>query len=320
MMAVYLLRRLGMLIPVLLGVSFVVFLILYITPGDPAEIMLGVEGSPEDLARLRHEMGLDQPFPIQYVRCLGRVVQGDLGRSLMMKTPVLDEILHRFRATLLLTLASLLLSTTVGVLAGVISATRQYSAFDRLMMLLALFGISMPVFWLGLMLILLFSVTLGWFPPGGMFPPTGGGWQDVPRHLALPALATAAPLMGIVARFTRSSMLEILHQDFIRTARAKGLPERGVLHNHALRNALIPTVTVVGLQMGFLLGGAVVTETVFSWPGLGSLMMKAIFMRDFPVVQGGVLLIAFSFVLVNLVVDVLYVFLDPRIKLRGREA
>ena len=313
-MTYYIVRRILLTVPVVFGVSVIVFLVLHLTPGDPATLMLGSEATPERLAGLRRELGLDEPLHVQYVHWLGRVVRGDLGRSFTMKEPVLDLALERFKNTLLLTLTGLALSTSVGIAAGVIAAIRQNSWLDRMTTLVALFGVSMPVFWLGIMLILLFAVGLRWFPSAGMRSSAGGGALDVLYHLVLPATAIGVASMGTVARFTRSSMLETIGQDYVRTARAKGLADPTVHLRHALKNALIPVMTIVGLQLGYLLGGAVLTEVIFAWPGLGRLMLEAILARDFPVIQGSVLLIATVFVLVNLVVDLLYAYVDPRIR------
>jgi peptide/nickel transport system permease protein len=311
----YLLRRLLLLVPVLLGVSIVVFLVLHLSPGDPAEIMLGPQATAEDVAGLRAALGLDQPLPIQYAHWMAHVLQGDLGRSIRMRQPVLGEVLTRFRATLLLTATALLLSTLGGIALGVLSATWPHSVVDRLSTLGSIFGASMPSFWLGLVLMVCFSLWLGWLPASGMYGAHGGGSvADLLSHLVLPAVTLAAASMTIIARLTRSTMLDILRQDFVRTARAKGLVERAVVLRHALRNALIPTVTVVGVQAGYLLGGAIFTETVFAWPGVGTLMVQGILARDFPLVQGCVLVVALVFVLFNLAVDLLYAMLDPRIR------
>ena len=311
----YLVRRLLLLVPVLAGVSIIVFLVLHLSPGDPAEIMLGSQATKEDLARLRQELGLTEPLHVQYGRWMSHVLRGDLGRSLWMKRPVLTEVLERFRATLVLTGTALVLSTVGGIALGISSATRPDSVLDRLSAVASLFGASMPVFWLGIVLMVVFSLWLGWLPASGMFAPYGGGdLRDLVSHLILPALTLAAASVTIVARLTRSTMLEVLGQDYVRTARAKGLAERGVVVRHALKNALIPILTVVGVQAGYLLGGAVLTETVFAWPGVGTLMVQGILARDFPLVQGCVLVIALTFVLINLGVDLLYGFLDPRIR------
>lgn len=314
-MSRFLVRRLLLLVPVLMGVSVIVFLVLHLAPGDPAEIMLGAQATQADRLRLRADLGLDDPLSVQYARWLGHVVRGDLGRSLWMRRPVLGEVLARYQATLILTATALLLSSVGGVALGILSATRPNSLLDRTSAVASLFGASMPVFWLGIVLMVIFSLTLGWLPASGMYAPYGGGdLGDLLRHLVLPALTLAAASVTIVARLTRSAMLDVLGQDYTRTARAKGLVERRVVVRHALKNALVPIVTVIGVQAGYLLGGAVLTETVFAWPGVGTLMVQGILARDIPLVQGCVLVVALTFVLVNLFVDVLYAWLDPRIR------
>jgi peptide/nickel transport system permease protein len=311
----FLARRLLHLGPVLLGVSVIVFLVLHLAPGDPAEVMLGANANKEDLDRLRVQLGLDQPLYVQYLTWIGHVARGDLGRSIWMKRPVLGEVLERFKATLVLTGTALFLSTLGGITLGIVSATQPNSLLDRCSAVASLFGASMPVFWLGIVLMVIFSLWLGWLPASGMYAPYGGGGlRDLLAHLVLPAVTLAAASITIIARLTRATMLETLGQDYVRTARAKGLGERMVVWRHALKNALIPIVTVVGVQAGYLLGGAVLTETVFAWPGVGTLVVQGILARDVPLVQGGVLVIALSFVLVNLAVDTLYAWLDPRIK------
>jgi peptide/nickel transport system permease protein len=310
----YLARRLLLLVPVLAGVSVIIFMVLHLSPGDPVEIMLGSQATQEDRLRLRADLGLDQPLPVQYVRWLGHVVRGDLGRSLWMRRPVLGEVLLRFKATLILAGSALLLSTTIGLALGVASATRPNSLVDRLSAMASLFGASMPSFWLGIVLMVVFALQLGWLPASGMYAPYGGGdLRDLLAHLLLPAVTLAAASVTIIARLTRATLLEVLGQDYIRTARAKGVRERAVVLRHGLENALIPIVTVIGVQAGYLLGGAVLTETVFAWPGVGTLMVQGILARDFPLVQGCVLVVALSFVLINLAVDLLYAWLDPRI-------
>jgi len=311
----YVVRRLLLLVPVLLGVSVIIFMVLHLAPGDPAEIMLGSQATQADLNRLRAELGLTEPLYVQYIHWLGLVARGDLGRSIWMKRPVLTEVLGRFKATLVLTGAALVLSTAGGLALGILSAVRPNSLLDRLSAVASLFGASMPVFWLGIVLMVIFALWLGWLPASGMFAPYGGGdLRDLLAHLALPAVTLAAASVTIIARLTRSTMLETLGQDYIRTARAKGVVERAVVLRHGLKNALIPIVTVVGVQAGYLLGGAVLTETVFAWPGVGTLMVQGILARDFPLVQGCVLVVALSFVLINLLVDLLYAWLDPRIR------
>lgn len=304
-----------LVLPVLLGLSAIVFVMLKLVPGDPAIALLGPQAEPKEIEMLRKAWGLDQSFPRQYLIWFGHAMRGDLGQSLEQRAPVSTLVLARFRNTAILTFASVLISCAVGLTAGIVSATKPYSIFDRLSMVLALFGNSMPAFWLGLVLILTLSLGLGWFPVSGMQSIRGeGGVLDLLHHLILPAITLGGATTAIVARLTRSSMLEVIRQDYVRTARAKGLDERRVVVAHALRNALLPVVTVVGLQVGLLLGGAVLTETVFSWPGVGLQLYRAISTRDIPLIQGSVLLIAVTFVFINLLVDVLYAYLDPRIR------
>jgi peptide/nickel transport system permease protein len=294
-----------MLIPVMLGVSFIVFTIMYFTPGDPAKIILGERAPAAEVAALRTQMGLDAPFLVQFFNFIKNAVQGDFGRSLVTKRPVAEELFARFPATIQLAGSAVLIAVAIGIPVGIISAIKQYSVFDGVAMTLALVGVSMPNFWQGLMMIILFSVYLRWLPSSG---------YGTFRHLLMPAITLGTSSAALITRMTRSSMLEVVRQDYIRTARAKGLDESVVINRHALKNALIPVVTVIGLQFGYLLGGAVLTETVFSWPGVGRMMVDAIRQKDFPVVQAGVLLLALSFSLVNLLVDILYAYIDPRIK------
>jgi peptide/nickel transport system permease protein/oligopeptide transport system permease protein len=301
----YAVRRLLLAIPTLLGVSLLVFSIVRMLPGDPAVAMAGVHATQEVIERTRKELGLDQPFLQQYFRFLSGLLRGDLGKSIRTGRSVWTEVLERFPPTLELSLASLILATLGGVLIGVISAAKPYSFFDYTSMLAALLALSAPVFWLGLMLMLLFSVRLGWLPAAGR-----GSFA----HLVLPSLTLAASSLALIARFTRSTMLEVLRQEYVTTARSKGLGERRVILLHALRNALIPIITVIGLRFGALLSGAVLTETVFAWPGVGRLVVDSVSARDYPVIQGAVLVIAFSFVLINLVVDLLYGVVNPRIR------
>src|ERR1700716_2953685 len=301
----YILARVAALVPVLLGVSLLVFGIMKLVPGDVAQVLVGTEGTAEDVQNIRHALGLDQAIYIQYGLFLVHLTTGDLGRSAVTRRPVTDEIASRIRPTAELGLTALIIAIVVGLTAGTISATRQYSLWDHLATLVALIGVSMPIFWLGLMLMLLFSVTLRWIPSGGAAPPA---------QLVLPALALGAASSAIIARQTRSGLLEVLRQDYVRTARAKGLVEHVVVLRHALKNAMIPTVTVVGLQVGYLLGGAVLTEPVFARPGLGRLLVDSIASRDIAVVQATIMLLSTVFVVVNLGVDLLYVRLDPRIR------
>jgi peptide/nickel transport system permease protein len=308
----YIIRRLLLAIPVLLGVSFFVFSAIRWVPGDPAVAIAGELASPAMIQRVREEMGLDQPLLLQYVRYVSRALQGDMGRSVKTGLPVSQEVANRLPNTLTLAVTSLILAAVIGIPIGVFSATRPNSWFDGGSMTFALLGVSMPIFWLGLMLMIFFAVLLPrWFGLSGpVLPPTGSGtW----RHLVMPTLALAANSMAIQARMTRACMLEVLRQDYVRTARAKGLIERWVIYKHALRNALLPIVTILGLQFGTLIGGAVITETVFAWPGIGRLLVDAIGFRDYPVIQASVLVITVGFVLTNLIVDVLYAYLDPRI-------
>ena len=282
-------------------------------PGDPAVAIAGELATPELIAKVREDMGLDQPILVQYSRYLWRTLQGDMGRSVKSNLPVAREITDRLPRTLQLALTALVLSAVIGIPIGIFSATKPNSWFDGGSMTFALIGVSMPIFWLGLMLMILFAVLIPkWFGLSGpLLPPTGSGtWQ----HLVMPSIALAANSMAIQARMTRAAMLEVLRQDYVRTARAKGLRERLVIYRHALRNALLPIVTIVGLQFGTLIGGAVLTETVFAWPGIGRLLVDAIGFRDYPVIQATVIVIAAGFVLTNLIVDVLYAYLDPRIR------
>jgi peptide/nickel transport system permease protein/oligopeptide transport system permease protein len=304
----FVLRRLVLAVPVLLGVIFAVMLTLDLIPGDAVALMLGEHATREAVAQLRDFLGLDKPLPVRYVQYLGRLLRGDLGRSIQQSRPVLDELGEAWPATLELTLAALLVATAVGVPAGVVSAVWPNSVFDAVARLASLFGLSMPVFWTGLVLIVVFSLWLAWLPVGG----TGSA-----AHLVLPAATLALPSIAMIARMTRSSVLDVLREDYIRTARAKGVWERAVVLKHALRNAFIPIVTLIGLQAGQLMGGAVLTETVFAWPGLGRLMVKAIFARDYVLLQGAVLVFALAFVVVNLLVDLSYGALDPRISRQG---
>jgi ABC-type dipeptide/oligopeptide/nickel transport system permease component len=308
-MGQYLFGRVLQLIPVLLLISVVIFVIMHVLPGDPAELMLaGAEGgaiTPQRLAQLKQEMGLNDPLIVQYMHFLGNALVGNLGESIRSREPVTDLILDRFASTLALALAGLLIALVIGVPLGMIAAVRQQSWIDSLAMGIAYVGASMPVYWIGLVLILLFSLTLGWFPPAGV---------DSYRALVLPAFTLGIVSAGMIGRLIRSSMVEVLSEDYIRAARAKGLGERLILWRHGLKNALIPVVTMVGLQFGAMLAGAVVTETVFSRPGLGRLVVQAILQKDYPLVQGSVLFLAAVYLLVNLLVDVTYAWLDPRIR------
>lgn len=304
-MTEYLVRRLVLSVPVVLGVSVAVFLMMHLIPGDPALAMLRGQPTvtPADIDRVRHQLGLDDPLPVQYFKYLGRVLQGDFGESVHSHRPVLEMIGEQAWPTVQLALAAMILAVTIGVVLGTISALRQNTWVDTVSMIVALFGVSMPNFWLGLLLIYIFSLRLGWFPI------TGEGWQ----RLVLPAVALGLDFSAITARLVRASLLEVLRQDYILTARAKGLHDRVVVTRHALRNAMIAVVTIIGLQFGFLLSGAVVVETVFARQGIGRLAITAILSKDFPLVQGIVLVAAVTYVAINLLVDLSYSFLDPRI-------
>ncbi len=303
-LGLYFLRRMALAVPTLLGVTILIFLLIRLIPGDPARVIAGLTASDEEVRRIRVELGLTRPLHVQYAIFLAELLHGNLGTSAATRAPVTEEISLRLRPTVELAISSILLATVVGLTAGIISATRQYSTLDYVVMSVALFGVSIPVFWLGLMLMLLFSVYLHWLPAGGF-----GG----PAHFVLPTIALAAFSIAIIARMTRSSLLETFNQDYVRTAHAKGVRRSAVVLRHALKNALIPVLTVIGLQFGALLGGAILTETTFAWPGMGRLLVNAISSRDYPVIQGIVLVFALLFAVVNLAVDVLYAYVDPRI-------
>jgi ABC-type dipeptide/oligopeptide/nickel transport system permease component len=307
-MLTFVLRRLLLAVPVLLGVVFVIMLTIDLLPGDAVALMLGEHATPEAVAKLRDHLGLDKPFAVRYLDYVARVARGDLGRSIQQNRPVAAELADAWPATLQLTLAALAIATLLGVAAGVASAVWPNSVFDALARLGSLFGLSMPIFWTGLVLIVVFSLWLNWLPVGG---------AGTPAHLVLPAVTLALPSVAMLARMTRSAVLDVLREDYVRTARAKGVGEAWVLGRHALRNAFIPIVTLLGLQTGQLMGGAVLTETVFSWPGLGRLMVKAIFARDYVLLQGAVLVFALAFVVINLLVDLSYGLLDPRVGRQG---
>lgn len=301
----YLIKRLLSTIPVLIGISLLLFFMLRMLPGDPAQVLAGQMATPQEIENIRHQLGLDRPVYEQYAVYMSRLVRFDLGRSARTQNPVIDEIWARLPNTLLLTVVAITLACLLGIPAGIISAVRPYSWIDYLVTISALFGMSMPVFWLGLMLVVVFAVILQWLPAGGT-----GSWQ----HVILPSVTLAAFVIAFIARMTRSTMLETLSQDFTTTARSKGLTEKIVIVKHALKNALIPIITVVGLQFGFLLGGAVLTETVFAWPGLGRLLYDSISARDYPMIQGTILIFGLLYIFVNLVVDFIYAFVDPRIR------
>ena len=331
-MLAYIIRRILILIPTLLGVSVIVFLMLRITPGDPAELLLGERATEEALHEIREHLGLNEPLHVQYGLFLKRLMKGDLGETIWSRQKVWIEVKERFPATIELSVVALFISCFFGIIFGIISATRQYSIFDYLSMLGALIGVSMPIFWLGLVFMLIFSVNLGWLPLSGrisvgvdlevvtnfyildaVLTKNWGALKDVLWHIIMPATTLSTIPMAIVARMTRSSMLEVLRQDYIKTAKAKGLSRFIVTFKHALRNALIPVVTTIGLQFGVALGGAILTETIFAWPGVGKWMFDAVMKRDYMVIQGGTLFIAAVFVVINLMVDVLYAVINPRI-------
>lgn len=302
----YLLRRVVASVIAVFGVATIIFLMVRLLPGDPARVIAGLLASEEDVQQIRVQLGFDRPLYAQYGIFLARLGHGDLGSSARTSAPVLQEIGERLPATLKLAVVSSIIATVLGVAAGVVAAARSYSTFDYLLSVVTLFGVSMPVYWLGLVLIILFAIDLNWLPAAG---------ADQPGAIILPSITLAAFSVAIVARMTRSSMLEVLGQDYVRTARAKGLGGASVIVRHALRNALIPVVTVFGLQFGNLLAGAVIVETVFSRPGLGRLIVGGILAKDFPLVQGTVLFVAASYVLINVVVDVAYAYVDPRIRI-----
>lgn len=303
-MITYIARRAVVAIPTLWGVATVVFFMARLLPGDPARVIAGVLASPQDVERIRQQMGLDQPLWVQYLDFMGSLLRVDLGTSAHTNAPVVEETGSRIPYTAELAVVALLIAVTIGILAGIAAAVRRNTVLDLLISGFSVFGVSMPVYWLGLMLIIVFAIELHLFPAAG---------ADAPTSIVMPAVTLALFSVGLIARMTRSSMLEVLGQDFIRTARAKGAPVRVVIFRHALRNAFLPILTVIGLQFGSLLGGAVVTETVFAWPGVGRLLVDSIFFRDYPVVQGLVLMFGTTFVLVNLIVDLLYAYVDPRI-------
>ncbi|WP_108670549.1 ABC transporter permease [Peribacillus acanthi] len=334
-MLAYTIRRLLHLVPVLVGLSLIVFFMIRAIPGDPAQIILGQLATKEAIADMTKALGLDQPWYTQYIKYVGGLLSGDLGNSLRTSSPISGEIWPYLAATLELSLCAMLIAIFIGVNAGIISAWFQNSWFDYVAMIFALVGVSMPIFWLGLMEQWIFAINLDWLPTSGrdevrnpveaitnlyiidtLLQGRMDQFWEVVKHLVLPSVALATIPMAIIARITRSTMLEVMRSDFIRTARAKGLRMFWVVYKHSLKNAVIPVLTVIGLQMGLLLGGAILTETIFSWPGIGRYIYEAINYRDYPVIQSGVLIIALIFVLINLVVDLLYAAIDPRIKYR----
>jgi peptide/nickel transport system permease protein len=333
----YIFKRLLGLFPVLFGITLAVFLLLRFIPGDPAIVLAGERATPDQIANLREQLGLNKPLLLQYFTFLGHLLKLDFGYSIISGIPVMDEIRSRWAATFELAISAILVAIVLGIPAGVGAAVHKNRAADHLLMSSSLIGVSLPVYWLGLLLIYLFSIVLKWLPPSGRLsveigfsfhPMTGfyildallqmnpGALVDVLSHLILPALTLGTIPLAIVARITRSAMLEVLSQDYIRTAKAKGLPDRGVIFRHALKNALLPISTTIGVQFGTLLGGAILTETIFSCPGIGSWIYDGILARDYPVVQGGVVFVAIAFVLINLLVDLSYAWIDPRIQFR----
>ncbi|CZF83210.1 Glutathione transport system permease protein GsiC [Grimontia celer] len=311
----YFLRRLLSAIPVLLGITVIVFLIMSMIPGDPATAILGAYATPDNVAKINKDLGLDQPLVSQYFIWLSNMLQGDFGRSYSLNRPVIDEILERFNATLILAGVSFVLCALLGIIAGVVSAARQFSMADKGITLVVLLGISIPSFFLGMMMILLFAINLRWLPVSGMYAIYGGGdLPDLLKHLVMPAVALASVATGVIARLSRSAMLEVLRQDYIRTARAKGVHERQVVWKHALKAAMVSIIPVLGIQAGFVLSGAVYIEMVFQWPGVGKMLVEAILKRDILLVQGGVVFVASCYVLFNIAVDMLQSWLDPRIK------
>ena len=334
-MIAYIIRRIFVLIPTLLGVSILVFLMLHFTPGDPAELLMGERASEEALQQIREHLGLNKPLYVQYGLFLKQLMKGDLGETIWTRQQVWIEIKQRFPATIELSIAALFISCIVGMILGIISATKQYSIFDYVSMLGALAGVSMPIFWLGLVFMLIFSLNLGWLPMSGrlsvgidlevitnfyildaLLTRNWAALRDALWHIIMPAVTLSTIPTAIVARMTRSSMLEVLRQDYIKTAKAKGLSQFSVIFKHALRNALIPVVTTIGLSFGVLLGGAILTETIFAWPGVGKWMYDAVMQRDYMVIRSGTLFIATIFIIINLSVDVLYAVINPRISVK----
>lgn len=332
-MGQYAVKRFLTIVPVLIGVSLIVFGFIHLIPGDPAVTMLGERATPERVAEIRAQLGLDRPLYAQYLIYVGKILRGDLGASILRGDPVLHDLAKRFPATVELALSAITVAVLIGVPMGIVAAVWRNSLFDALSRLIALTGVSMPIFWLGLMLAWVFGVVLGLLPTGfrlntsvmivpvtnlflvdSLLAGDGEAFAAAARHLVLPAVALSTIPMAVIARMTRASLLEILSQDYIRTAESKGLPQRTVILRHAMRNALLPVMTVTGLQIGRLLAGAILTETIFSWPGIGLWIFEAIQARDYPIVQGATLFIATVFVLVNLLTDLLYAVVDPRIR------
>jgi peptide/nickel transport system permease protein len=334
-MLAYIIRRILIMIPTLLGVSIIVFLMLHLTPGDPAELLMGERASEEALKEIRQHLGLNKPVYVQYGMFLKQLMKGDLGETIWTRQKVWIEVKQRFPATIELSIVALFISIVLGMILGIVSATKQYSIFDYISMLGALVGVSMPIFWLGLVFMLIFSLNLGWLPMSGRLSigvdletitnfyvldaVLTGNWaafKDALWHIIMPAFTLSTIPTAIIARMTRSSMLEVLRQDYIKTAKAKGLSQFKVVFKHALRNALIPVVTTIGLQFGVLLCGAILTETIFAWPGVGKWIYDAVMQRDYMVIRSGTLFLAAIFIVINLCVDVLYAVINPRIKVQ----
>jgi len=310
-MSGYMIKRVLLLIPIVLGVTLIVFLIMHLAPGDPVRLMLGERATPETIIKVRHELGLDRPVHIQYFVWLSNIIKGNLGNSITTGRPVLETIVERMPATLELTITSLILATIIAIFLGSISALHRGGWIDQTTRLFALFGISMPYFWFALMLLMILSLKLGWLPVYGRGGPI---WTlNGLKHAILPVAVLSLANLALLTRLTRSTMIDVLGEDYIKTARGKGLPKRVVIYKHALRNAIIPIVTIVGLRVAYTFGGAVVTETVFAWPGMGRLIVEAIYQRDIPVVQGVTLMFGIVVMLANLFIDLLYAYLDPRI-------
>lgn len=316
-MTAYILRRIAQAIPIALLTSLVVFLMLHLAPGDPVTMILGAQSrdlSEEDFARVRETLGLNKPLLVQYIDWLGGIVRGDFGDSYYMRRDIFGLIVERMQSTSLLALGAIIFALPIGLGAGIVSAIKRGTLFDRVISAIVVAGVAIPTFALGLFLIVGVGVELGWLPTGGMSSFGHGGLRDRLEHLILPSIALGVGPAAIIARLTRSAMLEVLNQDYVRTARAKGLREQIVVRRHAFRNVLIPVITVIGLQIGSLLGGAVLVEIVFSWPGMGELIINGITQRDYPVVQASVLVVAMIFIVVNIIVDVLYAIVDPRVR------
>lgn len=302
------------MLPVLVGVSILVFLTMHLAPGDPVKIILGPRATQQAIERLRHELGLDKPFLVQYFNWIANVLKGDWGRSIQLRREVFPLVISRFGFTAMLAFTAIFVASLCGMIAGLGAAFKPLTVWDRTFTFFAILGFSIPAFWLGLVLQLVFGLKIGWFPVSGISSPGGGNILDVLHHMVLPTMALAAEPMALIGRMTRSSLLEVVQEDFVKTARAKGLPEAAILARHALKNAFVPILTVIGMQLGFVLAGSVFVEVIFSWPGIGALMVNGILARDFPLVQGAILIVSVSYVFVNLAVDILYAYVNPTIR------